>query len=89
MKTILLCSTAQAAQFRRNSGLLPREAVCPSSPEVLEGVRFEEADLILEWPDWRDNHEDAQEIVDALKRCIARGDNAGPEWVSSKVLTVT
>lgn len=86
VKTILLCNEHQARTFRENAGLSPREAVAISSPRTLEGARFHEDDLILEWPGWRDRTPGSQEIVDELKRCIARGDNAGPEWVSSKVL---
>lgn len=89
VKTILLCNEHQARTFRENSGLSTREAVRPSSSLTLEGVRFTEADLILEWPGWRDRTPGAQDIVDSIKRCIARGDNAGPEWVSSTVLTAT
>lgn len=89
MKIILLCNAIEAAQFRRNANLSPREAIQVTTPHVLEGVRFREDDLILEWPDWRDCTYGSQQIVDALKRAIARGDNAGPDWVSSKTLTAT
>jgi hypothetical protein len=89
VKTILLCNEHQAKTFRAQSGLSAREAILVTRPQVLEGVRFTEGDLILEWPGWRDGFAGAQEIVDVLKRCIARGNNAGPQWVSNRVLNAT
>lgn len=89
MKTLLLCNAIQAASFRRESGLSAREAVWVQSPHVVEGIRLGEGDLILEWPGWRDATYGSQQIVDAIKTVIARGGNAGPEWVSSTVLTAT
>jgi len=89
MKTILLCNLAQADRFISDSGLSSREVIRPAYSTTLMGARFTEADLILEWPGWREAYPGAQEIVDALKIAIARGNNAGPEWVSSDVLTVT
>ena len=89
MKTILLCNLEQSETFRENAGLPANRAVRPTSGETLRGVRFSENDLILEWPGWRDTAPRAQEIVDSIKVAIARSGNAGPEWVSSDVLTVT
>lgn len=90
MKTILLAPTKfEADIFRENAGLSTAQCVAISHPEVLQGVKFSEDDIIFEWPDFREKHSMATEIIDALKRCIVLGDNAGPEWVSSTVLKAT
>lgn len=90
MKTILLAPTAEeATAFRFNAGLSPRECVFVTSGATLLGAKFAEEDLILEWPRFRELHPKADEIVKALKVAIARGGNAGPEWVSNPIVTIT
>lgn len=79
MIVVLLAGTvAEAVQYAKDAGLARKNTITAGSPQVLEGLRLADEDLIVQFPTFMARR-DSSDIIDVLLQGITLG-GTKPRW---------
>ena len=84
MKTVLLVRNKDEGEhYAREAGLQPYARttiiVTPLMAASIDGLKFDEGDLVCEFPGFRE-HPRSHQVINRLTASMRKSNNAGPVW---------